>query len=70
MSTSTAEVCLASDDVGEFWLVPEYTDKERQELSIDHAATLTAICAAFPGAKVTAFEKDPPKMTNEEPVKR
>ncbi len=64
-----AEVCLASDDVGELWLVPKYTYKERQELSIDHAATLTAICAAFPGAKVTAFEKAPPKTTNEKPEK-
>ena len=65
-----AEICLTSDDVGELWLVPEYTDKKRQELSIDHAATLTAICAAFPGAKVTAFEKVLPKTINEAPEKR
>ena len=28
-----------------------------RDLRIDHAATLTAVCAAFPGAKVTSFEK-------------
>lgn len=48
-------VCICSEDVGDVWLVPEYTGKDRLELRIDHAATLTAICAAFPGAKVTEF---------------
>lgn len=51
------EVCLASEEIGEVWIVPEYTEQERRELRIDHAATLTAVCAAFPGAKVTSFEK-------------
>jgi hypothetical protein len=54
------EVCLASDDIGEVWIVPEYTHRNRKELSIDHAATLAALCAAFPGAKVSAFEKTTP----------
>ena len=53
-----ASVCIRSEDVGDVWLVPEYTDKDRLELRIDHAATLTAICAAFPGAKVTAYIKE------------
>ena len=61
------EVCLASEEIGEVWIVPEYTEQERRELRIDHAATLTAVCAAFPGAKVTSFEKlakaDAPKPT-------
>lgn len=51
-------VCIATEHVGEVWLVPEYTKKDRFELSIDHAATLTAICAAFPGAKVTEIHRD------------
>ena len=51
------EVCLASEEIGEVWIVPEYTEQARRELRIDHAATLTAVCAAFPGAKVTSFEK-------------
>ena len=55
-----ASVCIRSEDVGDVWLVPEYTDKDRLELRIDHAATLTAICAAFPGAKVTSFEPEKP----------
>ena len=54
------DVCLASDDIGEVWIVPEYTHRNRKELSIDHAATLAALCAAFPGAKVSAFEKTTP----------
>ena len=55
-----ASVCICSENVGDVWLVPEYTDKDRLELRIDHAATLTAICAAFPGAKVTSFEPEKP----------
>jgi hypothetical protein len=51
------EVCIASEEIGEVWIVPEYTGQERRELRIDHAATLTAVCATFPGAKVTSFEK-------------
>jgi hypothetical protein len=52
-----AAVQLSSVSVGDLWLVPEYTDADRQELSIEHAATLAMLCAAFPGAKVAAFEK-------------
>ncbi len=51
------EVCIASEEIGEVWIVPEYTRKDRRELRIDHAATLTAVCATFPGAKITSFEK-------------
>ena len=51
-------VCICSEDVGDVWLVPEYTDKDRLELRIDHAATLTTICAAFPGAKVTEYLRE------------
>jgi hypothetical protein len=51
------EVCIKSDDVGEIWMVPEYTGQDRKEISVEHAATLSAVCAAFPGAKVASFEK-------------
>jgi hypothetical protein len=53
-----AEVCLASDAIGEVWIVPKYTGQERNEISVEHAATLAAICAAFPGAKVVGFERE------------
>ena len=53
------EVCIKSEDVGEIWLVPEYTGQERKEISVEHAATLSAVCAAFPGAKVASFQKKP-----------
>ncbi|ACY13624.1 hypothetical protein [Haliangium ochraceum] len=50
------EVCLATAEVGEVWLVPKYTDCDRQELRLDHAATLAALCATFPGASVKVLE--------------
>jgi len=59
------EVCIASEEIGEVWIVPEYTEQARRELRIDHAATLTAVCATFPGAKVTSFEK----LAKPEPAK-
>ncbi len=55
------EVCLQTEACGEVWLVPEYTDDAaRRELSVRDAATLAAICAAFPGARVTRFERPDP----------
>ena len=52
-----AEVCLRSEAVGEVWLVPEYTGASRKEIGVEHAVTLSTICAAFPGAKVVAFDR-------------
>lgn len=53
------EVKLLDEQVGEVWLVPTYTGKDRAELSIEHAALLAAVCAAFPGASVTSFVRKP-----------
>lgn len=54
------EVCFATEDCGEIWLVPEYTGRsDRKEISARDAATLAAVCSAFPGARVTSFEKTP-----------
>ncbi|MDF1522242.1 MAG: hypothetical protein P1P87_05415 [Trueperaceae bacterium] len=54
------EVCLATEDCGQIWLVPEYTGRtDRKEISARDAATLAAVCSAFPGARVTSFEKTP-----------
>lgn len=44
--------CIASESLGEIWLVPEYTGSHDRELSYEHAAMLSAICAAIPGAQV------------------
>ncbi len=52
------EVCLRSDAIDELWIVPNYTGKDRTELSVEHSATLTTICAAFPGARVVALNKE------------
>jgi len=52
------EVCLATEDCGEVWLVPEYTSRDdRKEISVRDAATLAAVCSAFPGARVTSYER-------------
>ncbi|MBN2527655.1 MAG: hypothetical protein JXR76_14785 [Deltaproteobacteria bacterium] len=51
------EVCIKSDDVGEIWMVPEYTKQNRKEISIEHAATLAMMCSAFPGARIVAFQE-------------
>ena len=31
-------------------------DSGRQEISIEHAATISALCSAFPGSRVIAFK--------------
>lgn len=51
------EVCLRSEEIGDVWIVPAYTNQPRRELSIEHAATLCLVVGAFPGSKVVAFEK-------------
>ena len=52
------EVCIRSDALGDVYLVPVYTGHQhRTELSIEHSITLTAICAAFPGAKVVDLKR-------------
>ena len=52
-----ADVCISSPSIGELWLVPNYTDEDRRELSVADAATLTAVCAALPGAQVVSFKE-------------
>jgi len=51
------EVCLKSDDLGEIWLVAQYSESNRNEISIEHAATLAVLCGAFEGTRVTRFKK-------------
>ena len=52
-----AEVCIGLVGGGSVWLVPEYTGADREELSVEHAATLAALCAVFPGTGVIAFQR-------------
>lgn len=51
------EVCIRSEVIGPIYLVPEYTGAPRAELSIEHSVVLTAICSAFPGAKVVEIRR-------------
>nr|MCU0686196.1 hypothetical protein [Polyangiaceae bacterium] len=47
------EVRLESDELGPLWLVAELSQSGRPELTFRDAAALAAVCAAFPGARVT-----------------
>ena len=51
------EVCLRSDSVDELWLVPDYTGRDRKEITPEHAATISHVLEAFPGSRVMSFEK-------------
>jgi hypothetical protein len=53
------EVRLATEEVGDVWIVPAYTGADRHELSVDHAALIVAVASAFPGARVTALVRKP-----------
>lgn len=50
------EVCILSEPVGELWLVPTYTEKDRQEIIPEHLATITQVLQAFSG-QVVEFKK-------------
>jgi hypothetical protein len=54
------EVCLHSEAYGELWLVPAYTGQLRKEITPEHVATIARVLDAFPGSRVTAFEKQTP----------
>jgi hypothetical protein len=53
------EVRLATEEVGDVWIVPAYTGADRHELSVDHAALIAAVASAFPGARVTSLVRKP-----------
>ena len=53
------EVRLATEGLGDVWVVPAYTGADRQALSADHAALIAAVASAFPGARVTALVRKP-----------
>ena len=60
------EVQLTSDEFGDFFLVPEYTSKDRNELTPEHAATIARTLEVFPGSRVTAFKRRKGKESLEE----
>ncbi len=53
------EVCLKTD-VGQIWLVPEYTDKERFELTPEHLALICYARLSFPNSKIVSLTQTPP----------
>jgi hypothetical protein len=55
------EVCIETEALGSIWLVPRYSRSDRKEITPEHAATISRVLEAFPGAKVTRFEKRPPE---------
>lgn len=50
------EACLETR-AGEVWLVPSYTDRDRQEISYQDARTLVIVMQAFPGSALTHFAR-------------
>jgi hypothetical protein len=55
-----AEVCITCE-AGELWIVPEYRDATRREMSVEHVAKILLLTSAFPGAKVRAVVPVPPE---------
>ena len=51
------EVRLHSEALGEIWLVPTYTGQARKEITPEHVATIAQVVDAFPGSRVTAFDR-------------
>jgi hypothetical protein len=51
------ELCLDLGEAGPLWLVPRYTGQARKEITPEHAATLRLLLDAFPGARISAFER-------------
>lgn len=45
------EVRIATDQ-GEVWIVPNYTGAERTEVLVEHAALISTVTTAFPGARM------------------
>ncbi|MBW2675314.1 MAG: hypothetical protein JRD89_18195 [Deltaproteobacteria bacterium] len=50
-----ATVKLQVGEDQELFIVPDYTDRDRDEISIEHAVALAMICRAFPDSKVAGF---------------
>lgn len=55
------EICLFIRKNEPFWLVSEYTNKDRAEISIEdyvkQAASIKTLLEAFPGAKIATVLK-------------
>jgi hypothetical protein len=51
------EVRFEAEGLGEWWLVPAYSDKDRKEITPEHAATIARVLTVFPGARVVSFER-------------
>ena len=54
--------CEACD---ELYLVPEYTGKDRMEISPEHGATLVRIAEAFPGTEILSFDTSRQEQTEQ-----
>lgn len=62
----SAEICFECD-LGRFWLVPEYTNRPRREITPEHLSTICHALMAFPGARVVSFDSaaEPKEKNNE-----
>ena len=55
-----AEVHFEHPEWGNFWLVPEYTDQDRLEITPEHIGKVSAALRAF-GGRVIRFGRMPPE---------
>ena len=49
------EICINTAAHGEIWIVPDYTEQPRGEITPEHLATIDGILDTFPGSRVVAF---------------
>ncbi|MCP4603960.1 MAG: hypothetical protein GY847_26130 [Proteobacteria bacterium] len=60
------EVCIDSE-VGRIWLVPEYTDQDRMEITPEHMALICYARMSFPESRIISLEKKAVHQTGGEP---
>ena len=49
------EICINTAAHGEIWIVPDYTEQPRGEITPEHLGIIDSFLDTFPGARVGAF---------------
>ena len=67
LEASGLECRIASADLDDVWLVPEFTDQDRHELPYRFARTLLVTMSIFPGASLREIKRKNQEPRNQEP---
>lgn len=67
LEAAGVEVCVASTDLEDVWLVPAFTDQDRPELTYRMARTLLVTMTILPGATLRAIRRGNPN--HEDPLR-